>query len=105
MELANYKFVVNHWPPPKDRRSKDAYLIGLDEDNQPYIIKWEHQKGYEGWIAATLSTKTSGESTAVPRHYIDEDVDKLICYWADAPLLLRTVFKIKAENAKKRQDD
>ena len=102
MQLTDYKFRANYWPPPENRKDKDTYLFGFDEDNQPYVIRWENQRGYEGWIAATLSENKASMSSAVPRHYVSDTVDKLIKYWSDAPCLLRTVFKVKAENKKKK---
>lgn len=105
LQLSDYKFKTYYWPPPKECRDKDTYLIGFDEDNQPYILRWESQKGYEGWIAATLSENKASGASAVPRHFIDDTVSKLIQYWAYAPALVRTVFRAQAENKKKDKRD
>lgn len=102
MDITEYKFRPNYWPPPEDRKAKDSYLFGFDEDNQPYIIRWENQRGYEGWIAATLSENKSSNASAVPRHYTSDTVDKLIRYWSDAPCLLRTVFKVQSQKKRKK---
>lgn len=97
MRLIDYDFRTRPWPPPKDRRDPDYYLFGFDSDNQPYIVKWEEQKGYSGWVAATLSTNRANGATAVPRHYIGDAVEKLIDYWADAPALQHTVDEVRSE--------
>lgn len=104
-ELVDYKFKIEDWPPPKEMRKADTYVFGFDEGNQPYVCKYESQKGYEGWIAATLCDNRSVGASAVPRHYTDEAVGKLIKWWAAAPLLLQSVFRINSENRKKREKE
>lgn len=90
MNTGNYRFEPQSWPPPDDRRNNHNWLFGFDEDMQPYIVKWEDYQGSRGWVAATLTPQKSGSGTAVPRHYRDDDVDKLMKYWADAPLTKKT---------------
>lgn len=87
MQVDDYKFKTHSWPPPSDRQDDNCYLFGFDDDNQPYIVKWEEQPGSRGWIAATLANYQSNTATAVPRHFIGDTVDKLLKYWADAPLI------------------
>lgn len=89
LELTEYEFSPKRWPPPNDRKQDGQYLFGFDADNQPYVIKYEHKPGYQGWVAATLSENHSNKSTAVPRHILDDVVDKLIKYWADPPVFFR----------------
>lgn len=101
MDLAEYKFKSYYWPPPEDRRGKDNYLFGFDDDNQPYIVRWEKQNGSKGWAATTLAEHKDSGSSAVPRNYTEDTVNKLIKYWADAPCLMRTVFMIRSEKANK----
>lgn len=101
MRLEDYKFKTYYWPPPNEAKDKDTYLIGFDEDNQPYIVRWERQRGYEGWVASTLSENKAQGATAVSIAYTGDTVNKLIDYWAYAPALLRTVFRVKSENKKK----
>jgi len=103
LELSDYKFKTYYWPPPDDRKGRENYLIGFDDDNQPYIVKWEKHKGDEGWMATTLSDSKASHSTAIPKNYNDADVDKLIKVWADAPALARSVFRVRLENKKKRE--
>lgn len=102
MEVTDYTFKTRNWPPPGDRKGNASYLFGFDEDNQPYIIRWEKQEGYEGWVAATLSTNTSSKATAVPRHFVGDTVGKIIKWWADAPLLLEDVFRLRDKKDKQR---
>lgn len=104
LRLEDYRFKTFHWPPPKDCRNSETYLIGFDEDNQPYVVKWEKNEGSKGWVAATLSDSKASGSTAIPRHFVDDAVDKIIQYWAYAPALMRTVFRVKSENKKKKED-
>lgn len=90
-KLTDYQFEPRHWPPPDKYKSPDTYLFGFDADNQPYIVRWEHQDKYEGWVATTLCENKSSKATAVPRHYTGDIVGKLLYYWTEAPLLMRKV--------------
>lgn len=102
MKTEDYKFNAKQWPPPEHMQGKDKYLFGFDEDNQPYIVRWEKNKKYEGWTATTLSDNQSGDSTAIPRHFYGKDVDKLIDFWSETPLLMRYVYQARAEEDRER---
>lgn len=104
-DLAEYKLKHYYWPPPDDRKHVDVYLFGFDEDNQPYIVRWEKRDGAKGWVATTLSDYKSDGSTAVAVTYVGDAVGKLLEYWADAPALMRTVFKVRAEKAAKQKKE
>lgn len=104
MELVDYKFDPKQWPPPQDRRDTSRYLFGFDQDNQPYVIRWEHQKGYQGWVASSLCENKASEATAVPRHFIGDTVGKLIKWWADAPALMSVVYKARASKRKEEEN-
>lgn len=95
MAIGTYTFEPHSWPPPESRQREDSYLFGFDEDNRPYIVKWEDDRRYRGWIATTLSVQKSGDGTAVPRHYLDDEVEKLIKHWADAPLLRQVTKEVR----------
>lgn len=105
MKLSEYKFEAKQWPPPNSRKSKDTYLFGFDSEYQPYIVRWEFQTRYEGWTATTLSNNQNHSATAIPRNYYGQDVDRLIKYWADAPLPARIVRKAKQQEQDKERED
>lgn len=97
MDLAEYRFKANYWPPPDDRKAADTYLFGFDEDNQPYIVRWEKQSANKGWVATTLNDHKDTGYSATPRTYEGAAVGKMLTHWADAPCLLRTVFAIRSK--------
>lgn len=90
---SDYRLEPKSWPPPEDRKSSSRHLFGFDDGYQPYIVKYEKEKKHEGWVACTLSEYASGTGTAIPRQYVDEDVEEIIKYWSDTPLLLKSVFE------------
>lgn len=96
MKVADYQFKVKQWPPGEKLERTDAYLFGFDEDNQPYVLRYEHKKGHgQGWTATTLMDNTATGATAVPRHFDSDTVPKIIKWWAEAPLLMRRLLKVE----------
>lgn len=96
MKTTDYQFRVKSWPPPADRKQKDCYLLGFDEDNQPYVLRYERQKGHEGWVGVTLDDSRSSGKTAAQRQYTGDMLNKLIKRWADMPLLARVLTRSAA---------
>lgn len=103
-KLVDYKFDLYQWPPPKSRHGANTYIFGFDEDNQPYIVKYDKTKGREGWVATTICDHKLGHGSATVMEYSGETVDKLLACWADAPALYREVVKIKEDQRKKDKE-
>jgi hypothetical protein len=88
MSDLDFTFKMQQWPPPEDRKHMDRYLIGFDEDRQPYIVKWNPRtwaspdtKG--AWHVTTFSHGATVQMTDV---LAGAKANK-IKMWADAPKL------------------
>jgi len=96
MKTKPYEFETKSWPPPKEKQSKDHYLFGFDDDNQPYILRWETFKGDQGWCAVTLDDHPTNYSiSANPRYFTPKETNRRIVCWAEGPLLKSVVQRRK----------
>lgn len=105
MKVTDYQFKIKQWPPSRELENSDTYLFGFDEDNQPYVLRYEHKKGYgKGWTATTLMDNEAGGHTAVPRHFESDTVGKIIKWWAEAPLLMRRLVRAERKETFERRE-
>jgi hypothetical protein len=88
MKTTDYQFRPRQWPPPRDRERKDCYLFGFDEDNQPYILRYDRDES--SWIAVSLDEEHNETDVVTITGNL---VSKIVTTWADAPLLKRVLRK------------
>jgi hypothetical protein len=93
MKTTDYKFRTRSWPPPEDRQHKDCYLLGFDEDNQPYVLRYEKRAEQKGWVAVTLDDYSERGISAALGLQRGKIINKLITSWVDMPLLKRVLRK------------
>lgn len=91
MRTTDYQFRPQSWPPPKDREYKDCYLLGFDEDNQPYVLRYEKHSDFKGWVGVTLDDYTDKGISAGLGLHRGKILGKIITAWSDLPLLKRVI--------------
>lgn len=98
LRIVNYHFDVKKWPPPSDREHSKQSLFGIDEENNPYIIRWENKAERAGWVATTLQDNKAAKTTATPQTLTGDVLGRVIKWWAETPLLASTVKKAKQKD-------
>lgn len=88
MKTTDYQFRPKLWPPPRDRERKDCYILGFDEDNQPYILRYD--RDVDSWLAVSIDEDHNETDVVTISGNL---VSKIITAWADLPLLKRVIRK------------